>query len=884
TARSGHTATLLPDGRVLVTGGTHSGTEQSSAEVYDPATGLWSAAGTMAMPRAGHTATLLPDGQVLITGMGSPSTEVYDPVTGEWSPTDSQSQPRTFHTATPLSKGQVLLTGGNGPLASAEVYTAPGVPSPAGELEEARTDLMAVLLPDGQVLVAGGSGTSGPLASTELFNPVTGLWTHAESMQTPRASATATLLQSGEVLVVGGTGLEGSDLRAMSSGPALSSAELFNPLTRKWRSVGSLNQARHSHSALLLPTGKVLVAGGLDAQDTPLNTAELYDPVTRTWRPTRSMSTARQNPMVLLLLSGQVLVAGGEDAQGKTLSTVEQYDPVKERWTEVADMNTARASAIAVLLPEGEVLVAGGTNGSADLSSTEVYDVGTKTWSAVGSMRTARRAHAAHLMPTGGVLVLGGTRGGDPLSDVEVYDPEHEVWRPRSKLITPQQDSTTVLLATGQVLIIGGKDAHGPLSGAQQYAEGQGIPRPVIESLRPQRPGASVPLRGSGFRGTSGSPSMARLLLEPGGALRDLTVSVFSETSARITLPDVPDMPDGHHLLFLLTDGIAGGQMVHVDGTPPGAPVVKAQPARVNQPLPTVTGTAEPGSTVKVLLDDREAGTATANATGAWSLTLTIALEEGIHQLTATATDEAGNTSPPSVARGLTLDREPPLAPEVLPLEAFINVPRPTLGGTAEPGSSVTVFVNDERKGSSTTDTEGRWSHTLTKALKDGKYSVAATATDMAGNVSPPSMASGFTVDTQAPAAPTVLAPQEGDKVSTPIPTLGGTAAPGSKVLVFLDGHKVGTATADDTGAWSLPAPKELTRGEHTVSARAKDAAGNISPASALRRFTVSGANDEEYILSGGGLFGCAAGPGQSSAWVLGLILLRRRPGRRRLA
>ncbi|HEY0092852.1 MAG TPA: kelch repeat-containing protein, partial [Archangium sp.] len=129
-ARSFHTATLLPSGKVLVTGGWNSGGDLASAEVYDPGTGAWSPTGALANARSFHTATLLPSGKVLVTGgEGSggdlASAEVYDLGTGAWNPTGALANARRDHTATLLPSGKVLVTGGwnsGGDLASAEVY------------------------------------------------------------------------------------------------------------------------------------------------------------------------------------------------------------------------------------------------------------------------------------------------------------------------------------------------------------------------------------------------------------------------------------------------------------------------------------------------------------------------------------------------------------------------------------------------------------------------------------------------------------------------------------------------------------------------------------------------------------------------------------------
>ncbi|OGN85993.1 MAG: hypothetical protein A2X23_06310 [Chloroflexi bacterium GWC2_73_18] len=200
-ARGFHTATLLADGRVLITGGhpaawSATGPFIASAELYDPTTGTFSPTGSMTVGRESHAATLLADGRVLITGgvtntaPSLASAELYDPTTGTFSPTGSLATARDLHTATLLSGGRVLVAGGlargrayaDDPqfLALAELYDPAGSFSATGPMTERRARQMATLLADGRVLVTGGSGDfAAPLASAELFDPATGTFSPA---------------------------------------------------------------------------------------------------------------------------------------------------------------------------------------------------------------------------------------------------------------------------------------------------------------------------------------------------------------------------------------------------------------------------------------------------------------------------------------------------------------------------------------------------------------------------------------------------------------------------------------------------------------------------------------------------------------------------------
>jgi len=186
TFRIGHTATLLPNGKVLVVGGVNSRPQQeqkATAELYDPGTGTWSSTGSLTAGRTEHTATLLPNGKVLVVGGVSViddsqetplpllvSAELYDPETGTWSLTDTPTQARVWHTATLLQSGKVLVVGGNEDAESLALVTA------------------------------------------EVYDPGTGTWSPAGSLLTARAYPSATLLRSGKVLVVGGTGIPTAEL------------------------------------------------------------------------------------------------------------------------------------------------------------------------------------------------------------------------------------------------------------------------------------------------------------------------------------------------------------------------------------------------------------------------------------------------------------------------------------------------------------------------------------------------------------------------------------------------------------------------------------------------------------------------------------------------
>jgi hypothetical protein len=223
------TATLLADGRVLIAGGygtdSYSSGPLTSARLYDPTTNSWSAAASMSTPRDRATATLLPNGKVLVAGgldneLGPPlaSAEIYNPSTNTWSPTGSMAAGRYWADATLLGNGKVLVAGGSH--SSAELYDpSSGTWSSTGGMAVARGGYPAVLLKNGRFLAAGGDTTD--YTSTEVYDPEAGSWTTAGNMVAARNYHAAALLSSGKVLVVGGWSPTGNFV--------LASAELYTP-------------------------------------------------------------------------------------------------------------------------------------------------------------------------------------------------------------------------------------------------------------------------------------------------------------------------------------------------------------------------------------------------------------------------------------------------------------------------------------------------------------------------------------------------------------------------------------------------------------------------------------------------------------------------------
>ena len=324
-SRDAHTATLLQSGKVLMAGGDpclfegfyYQDCPLSSAEIYDPGAGTFTATGSMRVTRVFHTATLLSNGKVLVAGGSDASAELYDPTTATFAATGSMSVGRSSHTATLLANGKVLIAGGqgvSGPLATSELYDPnSGTFTATGTMATARAWHTATLLANGKVLIAGGSNSVGELATAELYDPTTGSFSAAGSMVSKRAFHAATLLSSGDVLVTGGSGVSGR----------LLSAEIYDVVAGSFSATGDMIAARDSHIAILLANGTVLLAGGssdfapdgstLVPGDNSAVTAELYNPGSGTFTQTGSMVAARAFPAGVLLQDGRVLVSGGSN-------------------------------------------------------------------------------------------------------------------------------------------------------------------------------------------------------------------------------------------------------------------------------------------------------------------------------------------------------------------------------------------------------------------------------------------------------------------------------------------------------------------------------------------------------------------------------------------
>jgi Galactose oxidase, central domain len=253
-----------------------------------------------------------------------------------------------------------------------------------------------------------------------------------------------------------------------------------------------MNQGRYSATATLLPTGKVLIAGGCCAGSPgSLSSTEFYDPTTNTFAVGPPMNAYRENATATLLQSGKVLIAGPD-------ASTDIYDPACSCFLIGPRMNEARPSAVATLLPNGNVLIAGGYN-PGQSAAMDIYDPATNTFVTGPNMNVARGDAAAVLLPNGKFLIAGGCcdPGVGTLASTELYDPAANTFASPSSTATmnvAQEGATATLLTngpdSGKVLISGGDTHDNPLLSTELYD-------PVTNSFASTTPTLSVPRRGS---------------------------------------------------------------------------------------------------------------------------------------------------------------------------------------------------------------------------------------------------------------------------------------------------------------------------------------------------------------------------------------------------
>lgn len=282
-----------------------------------------------------------------------------------------------------------------------------------------------------------------------------GTWTNTGSLSSPRAAHTATLLPSGQVLVAGGENASG----------ILTSAELYNPSTRQWAITGSMTAPRIGHQATLLQNGEVLVSGG-DNSTGALATAELYNVSTGHWTPTGSMTIPRTSHGGTLLNNGKVLVAGGNNSVGSPGNTTELYDPTSGTWKATGSMQNFHLFTL-TLLQDGRALA---VDDSGTVNQTgEIYNPSTGQWTVTGEMYYGHSGGGVALLQSGNVLAYGyhlACYAG------QFFNPSTNTWsRTNGQCGTGISFGPLALLGTGKVLLGGGFIIYSGKSSSTAHAD-----------------------------------------------------------------------------------------------------------------------------------------------------------------------------------------------------------------------------------------------------------------------------------------------------------------------------------------------------------------------------------------------------------------------------
>ncbi|WP_035065256.1 Ig-like domain repeat protein, partial [Nitratidesulfovibrio termitidis] len=406
-------------------------------------------------------------------------------------------------------------------------------------------------------------------------------------------------------------------------------------------------------------------------------------------------------------------------------------------------------------------------------------------------------------------------------------------------------------------------------SGGGHLVDSEAPGQPTIDAVEDDVRPVTGPIANGGVTddtrptlGGTGEPGSTITIYDNGRAIGSALVG--SDRHWTFT-PDAP-LTDGDHTFTVTATDPAGNESapsdpitVIVDTQAPDAPTIDAIDDVTHDDQPTLSGTGEPGSVITIHDGDEVIGSVTVDEDGTWTFTPDAPLTDGDHTFTVTATDEAGNESAPSDPITVTVDTQAPEAPTIDAIDDVTNDDQPTLSGTGEPGSVITIHDGDEVIGSVTVDEDGTWTFTPDTPLTDGDHTFTVTATDPAGNESAPSDPITVTVDTQAPDAPTIDAID--DVTNDDQPTLSGTGEPGSVITIHDGDEVIGSVTVDEDGTWTFTPDAPLTDGDHTFTVTATDPAGNESAPSdpttvivdtqAPDAPTIGGINDDVAPVTG---------------------------------
>lgn len=362
----------------------------------------------------------------------------------------------------------------------------------------------------------------------------------------------------------------------------------------------------------------------------------------------------------------------------------------------------------------------------------------------------------------------------------------------------------------------------------------------TIDSMAPAAPTISTPAANAQINNVTpviGGNAEANSTITAKEGSTTLCSATADSNGAWSCVPSTPLREGDHSITATATDraGNSGpASAIHsftVDTVAPTAPSFSSPVSGnvINDATPAINGAAEAGSSVSVKEGTITVCSATAGVSDTWSCTPSPALSEGTHTLVATATDPAGNTSAISANHSFTVDTTAPEAPSVSsPTDGgIINATLPTMVGTAEPNSTVTVTEGGASVCTATSDVDGNWSCTPSTSFATGSHTVKAKATDAAGNSSTLRTIT-FSIDTSAVSTPSIITPAEQAYTNLAQPLIGGAADANATVTVRENSAVLCTATAGSNGAWECESTP-LSQGSHTVTATATNGIGTAS-------------------------------------------------------